>query len=145
MFHNQNSSSNTSGVKPSEIFGKKSLPPSTSFTSVLNLTSTLIVNANGDHNIKYTQRWFLHAQPLYEKEIGTSGNVRASLMMLNEMNHKIAEDVRISKRKDDVRGPKIIDGYENAHQRAEGISIVKLVKEDSAKMSVMINKYLSNL
>ena len=66
-------------------------------------------------------------------------------MMLNEMNHKIADDVRISKKKDDIRGPKIIDGYESAHKSAESDSIVQLVKEDCAKMSVMINRYMSNL
>ena len=77
--------------------------------------------------------------------VGPSGSCKSSLMMLNEMNHKIADDVRISKSKDDIRGPKIIDGYESAHESAEDDSVVKLVREDCANMSVMISKYMSNL
>ena len=139
------------GLKPTNLFENNNnnnefSVENSNFSNVLDLTSTLIIN-NNDNNAgqKYTKRWFLHAQPLYKSEIGTDVNMKSSLMMLNEMNHKIADDVRISKSKDDIRGPKIIDGYESAHESAEDDSVVKLVREDCANMSVMISKYMSNL
>ena len=136
------------GLKPTELFEKnrKFIGNSSSFSSLLDLTSTLIKNNVNSGENKYTKRWFLHAKSLYKREIGDGiFKIKTSLMMLNEMNHKIADDVRISKKKDDIRGPKIIDGYESAHKSAESDSIVQLVKEDCAKMSVMINRYMSNL
>ena len=74
---------------------------------------------------------------------GTPKNI--SLGVKEIADRLINERTRISKSKDDIRGPKIIDGYESAHESAEDDSVVKLVREDCENMSVMISKYMSNL
>ena len=143
------------GLKPSQAFksGVKESLDASSFSSALNLTSTLlnpqpeVIESDTNEN-KHIKRWFLHAQYLYKEEISRDTSVaavKASLLMLDQMNHKIAKDVRISKEKDDVRGPKIIDGYENAHTRAENNTVVKAVQEDSNNMSRIIRRLTSSL
>ena len=126
---------------------------SSTFSNTLNLTSTLlnpqpeVIESDTNEN-KHIKRWFLHAQYLYKEEISRDtsvAGVKASLLMLDQMNHKIAKDVRISKEKDDVRGPKIIDGYENAHTRAENNTVVKAVQEESNNMSRIIRRLTSSL
>ena len=56
------------------------------------------------------------------------------LELLSQMQEKIAQDVQVSKEKDDKRGAKIIEDYAFAHPAAQEDSFVKQTWEETRKM-----------
>jgi len=68
------------------------------------------------------------------------------LLKYIELQTLFAQNVLLSKQKDDKRGPKIIDGYKDAHGAAEkNDQVVQKAKEDAIveKRNVMafLNRY----
>jgi len=61
-------------------------------------------------------------------------NVVDCLSLLSQMQEKIAQDVQVSKEKDDKRGAKIIEDYAFAHPAAQDDSFVKQTQEETRKM-----------
>ena len=57
----------------------------------------------------------------------SAADLRENLRLLSDMEKKVAQDLLESKRKDDVRGPKIIDDYADVHPPAEEDSFVREV------------------
>jgi len=70
------------------------------------------------------KRWE-HEKSLLKKEFPEKKNLKDLLEILLQMEEKIAEDVKISKEKDDRRGRKIIDDYDTSHTLAEDDSFVR--------------------
>lgn len=75
------------------------------------------------------KRWE-HEKSILKKEFPEKNNLKDLLEILFEMEEKIAENVKISKEKDDRRGRKIIDDYDTAHTLAEDDSFVKQTYEE---------------
>jgi len=61
-------------------------------------------------------------------------NVSECLQLLSQMQEKIAQEVQVSKEKDDKRGAKIIEDYAFAHPAAQDDGFVKQTWEETKKM-----------
>lgn len=72
-------------------------------------------------------------------------SVKELLEELSSMQGKIAESVEESKRKDDVRGRKIIDDYDTAHTSAEDDDFVKETWEETENIKNEVAKLLEKL
>ncbi|NOZ63954.1 MAG: DUF4954 family protein [Caldiserica bacterium] len=86
-------------------------------------------------------RWE-HERKIILQEFPGKG-LKELLQMLAEMQERIAEMVEESKRKDDVRGKKIIEDYESAHTCAEDDSFVKETWQETRKILQEIKGLLS--
>jgi len=69
------------------------------------------------------ERWE-HEKNILKIEFSGKQNIMELLKILLTMEEKIAEDVKISKQKDDKRGRKVIPDYEDSHTLAEDDSFV---------------------
>ena len=69
--------------------------------------------------------------------------VKDLLLKYIEMVNTFATNVLVSKQKDDKRGPKIIDGYSDAHGKAKtNDAVVRKAREDADKERRDILTYL---
>ncbi len=74
-------------------------------------------------------RWE-HEKKVLKMEFPEKRNLKDLLEMLFKMEEKIAESVKISKEKDDIRGRKIINDYDFSHTLAADDSFVKQTYEE---------------
>ncbi len=77
-------------------------------------------------------RWEHERKIIREEFPGKS--LKELLQVLAEMQEKIAEMVEESKRKDDIRGKKVIEDYDSAHTCAEDDSFVKETWQETRKI-----------
>lgn len=88
-------------------------------------------------------RWE-HERKIIKQEFPNK-NLKELLEILCEMQKKIAEMVEESKRKDDIRGRKIIDDYDQIHTLAEEDSFVKETWEETRKFEEEVKNLLKKL
>jgi len=86
-------------------------------------------------------RWE-HERRILRQELPGS-DVAADLELLCQYQQRIAEEVEESKRKDDVRGARVIDDYAEAHTPAEEDSFVKQTWEETKALQKEVKKLLS--
>jgi hypothetical protein len=113
---------------------------------MLKVTSTATVSERGANAL---DEWFRYAQQITKQEMlqhNLEWTVKNGLLKYIELQTLFAQNVLLSKQKDDKRGPKIIDGYKDAHGAAEkNDQVVQKAKEDAIveKRNVMafLNRY----
>jgi len=88
-------------------------------------------------------RWE-HERKVLAAEFGEI-DLKDALTKLSQMQEKIAQDVKVSKEKDDVRGKEVIDDYDKVHKPAEKDSFVKQTFEETEKMKKEIAALIKNL
>ncbi len=88
-------------------------------------------------------RWE-HERHILTQEL-PQGDVRANLELLLEYQRKIGTDVQESKRKDDLRGARVIDDYTEAHTLAEDDPFVKQTWAETKALEAEVKKLLSAL
>ncbi len=71
------------------------------------------------------KRWE-HEKRILQRELPDSG-LRENLHLLADMEKKVAKDILETKRKDDIRGMRVIDDYADVHSPAEEDSFVRKV------------------
>jgi len=72
-------------------------------------------------------------------------DLRQNLTLLAEMEKKIAHDILETKRKDDLRGARIIDDYAEAHPPSEVHSFVKETMRLAENRRKEINRLLRSI
>ena len=88
-------------------------------------------------------RWE-HERIILNQELpGTS--VEAGLKLLASMQEKIAQDVQVSKEKDDVRGARIINDYPEAHAPASTDGFVKQTHAETAQLKKEIEALIKTV
>ena len=109
------------------------------------LTDTLTLQEENTSN-KYSTQWFSYGKGVFMTEVETGVfGVKDGLRRFDEMNAEIAVDVIKSKQKDDKRGPKIIDGYGDAHSRADDDPVVKDILHSNKACHSIVLTYLSSM
>ena len=88
-------------------------------------------------------RWE-HERHILTQEL-PQGDVRGNLELLLEYQRKIGADVQESKRKDDLRGARVIDDYTEAHTLAEDDPFVKQTWAETKALEAEVKKLLSAL
>ena len=78
------------------------------------------------------KRWE-HERKVFIQELKDKAVIE-SLELLSQMQERIAQDVQVSKEKDDKRGVKIIEDYAFAHPAAQDDGFVKQTHEETKKM-----------
>jgi len=89
------------------------------------------------------KRWE-HERKIFIQELKDKSVVDC-LGLLSQMQEKIAQDVQVSKEKDDKRGAKIIEDYAFAHPAAQDDSFVKQTWEDTKKMQREISSLIKEV
>jgi len=88
-------------------------------------------------------RWE-HERELLLREL-PDNDVPADLRLLIEYQERIAREVEESKRKDDIRGARVIDDYAQAHTPAEEDSFVKQTWAETKALQEETEKLLADL
>ncbi len=89
------------------------------------------------------ERWE-HERTLLLNELPGDG-LRQNLSLFVDMEQKIARDILETKRKDDIRGARIIDDYAEAHPPAEEDSFVKEVQREAESRRGEVERLLELL
>jgi hypothetical protein len=89
------------------------------------------------------ERWELQRKILASEFAGA--DIPSLLNRLIEMQGKVAQDVEASKEKDDLRGPRIIDDYAQAHTPASEDDFVSETREVTQKMTEEIRGLLKEM
>lgn len=107
-----------------------------------------VVGKLEDVDFKKGSLEWLHAKSLFASELQikslTVANVKECLESLIEMVQDIANQIMSAKKRDDVRGKKIIRDYEDSHSPAIDNKIVKSAFEDVERYRININRILNN-
>jgi hypothetical protein len=138
----------SSGISMNELLHGK--PPSSNSKSntaigVLNMTSTIETEERGTSAL---DEWYDYARELTLNEMKLNHmnyTVEDGLLKYVELQERFAHDVLVSKQKDDKRGPKVIDGYKDAHGTAENNdNVVAKAREDAVNERRNIMNYLNS-
>lgn len=89
--------------------------------------------------------WHSFALPLLVEEFGASYTIDEGLQEYVKLQRQFATSVLVSKQKDDKRGPRVIDGYADAHGKAEKDDKVALkALADAQEQALAVAKYVKN-
>lgn len=86
------------------------------------------------------KRWE-HERRILRKEL-PKNDIRGNLELLVEMEQRVAHDILETKRKDDLRGAKIIDDYAEAHPPSEEDPFVKDTLQSAQELPKRIREVL---
>src|SRR5439155_26583105 len=97
----------------------------------------LLVTESGNHDWE-------HARQILCNDLGIR-NVTTALRQLPVMLETVARDVEASKAKDDARGVRIIDDYQDAHTCAAKDPFVRQVNDETSRLHRQIGILIDRL
>ncbi len=97
----------------------------------------------GGGRSRVVEEWFAFALPLLREDAGPAYTVQAALTEYVDLQRRFAASVLASKQKDDKRGPRVIDGYADAHGAAErDDKVVRKAMADAEEEARAVARYL---
>ena len=106
--------------------------------------STIVRAKSSGKHPRVVEDWYKFALPLLMEEVGgASYTVEEGLLDYVKLQRQFANSVLSSKQKDDRRGPRVIDGYADAHGKAEKDDKVALkALADAQEQEQAVARYL---